>query len=296
MYTFSPMMVANFRKHHCRVCPYTREVLVLSTNLEIQTKHYSLVFRNRRGDEAIIKKLTHESWKIRIHRYIRGKPNGKLIWKSIQNGPTPHPMITDLILLFSVLHLFNTSIKSSTGKEIGDNVEMLMQGSVGLIQQRKEDLSYTISQSLRASCQKDSKEKEQSTSIVDPLAYVAHTTSAPVLSSPSTPSPQPTAQSPNDALMATMTQIANLLSGFQKLFHHQQPSSGLPPNQGTMLRCMMVTLLLEQFCGRLQEISTYQRFDCHWECDLIDVFVGNALVDDKLAMKATAALGAPSSV
>ncbi|GJW96391.1 hypothetical protein Tco_0178199 [Tanacetum coccineum] len=28
-------------------------------------------------------------------KYIRGKPNGKLIWKSIQNGPTPHPMITD---------------------------------------------------------------------------------------------------------------------------------------------------------------------------------------------------------
>ncbi|GKB71780.1 hypothetical protein Tco_0933192 [Tanacetum coccineum] len=28
-------------------------------------------------------------------RYIRGKPNGKLIWKSIQNGPTPHPMVTD---------------------------------------------------------------------------------------------------------------------------------------------------------------------------------------------------------
>ncbi|GJW67691.1 hypothetical protein Tco_0122115 [Tanacetum coccineum] len=37
----------------------------------------------------------YESWKIRIHRYIRGKPNGKLIWKSIQNGPTPHPMVTD---------------------------------------------------------------------------------------------------------------------------------------------------------------------------------------------------------
>ncbi|GJU70326.1 hypothetical protein Tco_1256585 [Tanacetum coccineum] len=52
MYTFSPMMVANSRKHHCRVRPYTREVLVLSTNLEIQTKHYPLVFRNRRGDEA----------------------------------------------------------------------------------------------------------------------------------------------------------------------------------------------------------------------------------------------------
>ncbi|GKD90557.1 hypothetical protein Tco_1366064 [Tanacetum coccineum] len=37
----------------------------------------------------------YDSWKIRIHRYIRGKPNGKLIWKSIQNGPTPHPMVTD---------------------------------------------------------------------------------------------------------------------------------------------------------------------------------------------------------
>ncbi|GKF18945.1 hypothetical protein Tco_0063863 [Tanacetum coccineum] len=37
----------------------------------------------------------YESWKIRIHRYIRGKPNGKLIWKSIQDGPTPHPMVTD---------------------------------------------------------------------------------------------------------------------------------------------------------------------------------------------------------
>ncbi|GJS75023.1 hypothetical protein Tco_0724904 [Tanacetum coccineum] len=62
------------------------------------------------------------------------------------------------------------------------------------------------------------KKQEQSTSIVDPLAYVAHTTTAPVLPSPSTSSPQPTAQSPNDALMATMTQIANLLSGFQKQF------------------------------------------------------------------------------
>ncbi|GJZ81329.1 hypothetical protein Tco_0646323 [Tanacetum coccineum] len=35
-----------------------------------------------------------ESWKIRIERYIHGKPLGKLIWKSIINGPSPHPMIT----------------------------------------------------------------------------------------------------------------------------------------------------------------------------------------------------------
>ncbi|GJV62498.1 hypothetical protein Tco_1473326 [Tanacetum coccineum] len=57
MYTFSPMMVANSRKHHCRVRvrPYTREVLVISTNLDIQKNHYPLDFRNRRGDEARIK-------------------------------------------------------------------------------------------------------------------------------------------------------------------------------------------------------------------------------------------------
>ncbi|GJS87053.1 zinc finger BED domain-containing protein RICESLEEPER 2 [Tanacetum coccineum] len=56
MYTFSPMMVANSRKHHCRVRSYTREVLVISTNLDKQKNHYPLDFRNRRGDEARIKK------------------------------------------------------------------------------------------------------------------------------------------------------------------------------------------------------------------------------------------------
>ncbi|GKA85324.1 hypothetical protein Tco_0806978 [Tanacetum coccineum] len=269
----------------------------------------------------------YDSWKIRIHRYIRGKPNGKLIWKSIQNGPTPHPMITDPpptdsaavpaprkkldsefseeenklemadtqaeIILSQGLprHIFNNLNQTSTAKEIWDNVEMLMQGSGRTIQQRKEDLFdeyerfraignesihdyfvrfhklvndmkitqlnipthqmntkfvnnlpaywgkyvtnvkqnmdisttpyvqiYTHLKAYEPHAKKTLKKQEQSTSIVDPLAYVAHTTSAPALSSPSTPSPQPTAQSPNDALMATMTQIANLLSGFQKQF------------------------------------------------------------------------------
>ncbi|GJV29894.1 retrovirus-related pol polyprotein from transposon TNT 1-94 [Tanacetum coccineum] len=269
----------------------------------------------------------YESWKIRIHRYIRGKPNGKLIWKSIQNGPTPHPMITDPpptgstvvpaprkkldsefneeenklemadtqaeIILSQGLprHIFNILNQTSTAKEIWDNVELLMQGSGRTLQQRKEDLFdeyerfraignesihdyfvrfhklvndmkitqlnipthqmntkfvnnlpaywgkyvtnvkqnmdisttpyvqiYTHLKAYEPHAKKTLKKQEQSTSIVDPLAYVAHTTSAPALSSPSTPSPQPTAQSPNDALMATMTQIANLLSGFQKQF------------------------------------------------------------------------------
>ncbi|GJV52786.1 hypothetical protein Tco_1448527 [Tanacetum coccineum] len=55
MYTFPPMMVANSQKHHCRVRPYTREVLVISTNLDIQKNHYPLDFTNRKGIEARIK-------------------------------------------------------------------------------------------------------------------------------------------------------------------------------------------------------------------------------------------------
>ncbi|GJZ07179.1 hypothetical protein Tco_0540972 [Tanacetum coccineum] len=269
----------------------------------------------------------YDSWKIRIHRYIRGKPNGKLIWNSIQNGPTPHPMVTDPpptgstivpaprkkldsefndeenklemadtqaeIILSQGLprHIFNILNQTSTAQEIWNNVELLMQGSGRTLQQRKEDLFdeyerfraignesihdyfvrfhklvndmkitqleipthqmntkfvnnlpaywgkyvtnvkqnmdisttpyvqiYTHLKAYEPHAKKTLKKQEQSTSIVDPLAYVAHTTSAPALSSPSTPSPQPTAQSPNDALMATMTQIANLLSGFQKQF------------------------------------------------------------------------------
>ncbi|GJS78739.1 retrovirus-related pol polyprotein from transposon TNT 1-94 [Tanacetum coccineum] len=269
----------------------------------------------------------YDSWKIRIQRYIRGKPNGKLICKSIQNGPTPHPMVTDPpptgstivpaprkkldsefndeenklemadtqaeIILSQGLprHIFNILNQTSTAQEIWNNVELLMQGSGRTLQQRKEDLFdeyerfraignesihdyfvrfhklvndmkitqleipthqmntkfvnnlpaywgkyvtnvkqnmdisttpyvqiYTHLKAYEPHAKKTLKKQEQSTSIVDPLAYVAHTTSAPALSSPSTPSPQPTAQSPNDALMATMTQIANLLSGFQKQF------------------------------------------------------------------------------
>ncbi|GJT29807.1 reverse transcriptase domain-containing protein [Tanacetum coccineum] len=90
MYTFSPMMVANSRKHHCRVRPYTREVLVLSTNLEIQTKHYSLVFRNRRGDEARIKKTWYNQ--VRIADYISTfKLFGLLYQPQTVFGLPPYP-------------------------------------------------------------------------------------------------------------------------------------------------------------------------------------------------------------
>ncbi|GJV82484.1 hypothetical protein Tco_1522382 [Tanacetum coccineum] len=74
----------------------------------------------------------YDSWKIRIHRYIRGKPNGKQIWKSIQNGPTPHPMITDPPLTDSAAVFPDTSsnnlIKQSMQRRFGICGVVLMQG------------------------------------------------------------------------------------------------------------------------------------------------------------------------
>ncbi|GJV37678.1 hypothetical protein Tco_1410155 [Tanacetum coccineum] len=39
--------------------------------------------------------VNYISWKFVNHSTFRGKPLGKLIWNSIQNGPSPHPMVTD---------------------------------------------------------------------------------------------------------------------------------------------------------------------------------------------------------
>ncbi|GJZ74536.1 hypothetical protein Tco_0639001 [Tanacetum coccineum] len=168
-------------------------------------------------------KVTTISWQVGIHRYIRGKPNGKLIWKSIQNGPTPHPMITDPPPTDSAAVPAPREKLDSEFSEEENKLEMAdTQAEIILSQGLPRHIFNNLNQTSTAKeiwvMWETLKKQEQSTSIVDPLAYVAHTTTAPVLPSPSTSSPQPTAQSPNDALMATMTQIANLLSGFQKQF------------------------------------------------------------------------------
>ncbi|GJR09046.1 retrovirus-related pol polyprotein from transposon TNT 1-94 [Tanacetum coccineum] len=241
----------------------------------------------------------YDSWKIRIHRYIRGKPLGKLIWNSIQNGPSPHPMVTNAptegqtgvnmpimkldseftpeetncenadtqaeIILNQGLprHIFNILNQTNTAKEIWDNVVMLMQGSGRTLQQRKEDLFdeferfraignepihdyfvrfhklgkyvtnvkqnmdisttnyvhiYTHLKAYEPHATKTLKKQEQSSSIINPLAYMAQATPTTSLPPLSTSQPQPAILSPNDAMMATMTHIANLLSGFQKQF------------------------------------------------------------------------------
>ncbi|GJS92423.1 retrovirus-related pol polyprotein from transposon TNT 1-94 [Tanacetum coccineum] len=280
----------------------------------------------------------YESWKIRIERYIRGKPLGKLIWRSIQNGPTPHPQITVTegqgdaavqvtrdkrdeefteiennkeladIQATNILsqglprHVFNILNQTRTGKEIWDNVELLMKGSGKSLQQQKEELFdeyerfraignesihdyfvrfhklindmkitqldipthqmntkfvnnlppywakyvtnvknnkdisattyvelYTYLKSYEPHAMKTLKKHEQSTNIVDPLAYLAQTTHYHAPTQTTTPpppqygpltssTPQQVPQSSNDAMLATMNQIINLLSGFQKQF------------------------------------------------------------------------------
>ncbi|GJR30157.1 integrase, catalytic region, zinc finger, CCHC-type containing protein [Tanacetum coccineum] len=88
---------------------------------------------------------------------------------------------------------------------------------------------YTYLKSYEPHAMKTLKKQEQSTSIVDPLAYLAQTTHYHAPTQTTTPpppqygpltssTPQQVPQSSNDAMLATMNQIVNLLSGFQKQF------------------------------------------------------------------------------
>nr|GEW06300.1 hypothetical protein [Tanacetum cinerariifolium] len=188
----------------------------------------------------ILVESDYESWKIRIERYIRGKPLGKLIWRSIQNGPTLHPQITETegqgassvqvtrhkmdeefieiennreladiqatnILSQELLrNVFNILNQTRSGKEIWDNVELLMKAYLASI-------TYHLM-------------------LIQPTNLPPSTTSL-------TLSPQPAAQSSNDVMLETMNQIVNLLSGFQKQFpptNNQLRTSSNSRNHATM--------------------------------------------------------------
>ncbi|GJU24221.1 trichome birefringence-like protein 2 [Tanacetum coccineum] len=134
---------------------------------------------------SMLEESDFDSWKIRIQRYIRGKPNGKLIWNSIKNGPTPHPTTTDTtgegeqqtqvirkkrddefteaenikeladIQAINILsqglprHIFNTLNQTETAQEIWENVELLMQGS-GLTEQQQKEILFDQYERFRA--------------------------------------------------------------------------------------------------------------------------------------------------
>nr|GEX87269.1 hypothetical protein [Tanacetum cinerariifolium] len=81
---------------------------------------------------------------------------------------------------------------------------------------------------------------EQSSAVVDPLAYLAKTTPTLSTTSPVTvPTPQSSGDSHNDAMLATMNHIANLLSGLQKQFpptNNQLRTSSNPKTHATTTR------------------------------------------------------------
>nr|GEY73670.1 hypothetical protein [Tanacetum cinerariifolium] len=253
-----------------------------------------------------------ESWKIRIERYIRGKSLGKLIWKSFKNGPTPHPTMTvttgegeeqiqvtrektdeefteaennkeradiqatNILSQGITRHIFNILNQTKTGKEIWENVELLMQGSVYqwntkfinnlpsywgkyvTIVKNSKDIStvryvdlYTHLKSYEQHAMKTLSKMNQTSGNADPLAYMAQATQSslytplqqypqPITSSLSqyvpllprnTPALQQAPQSANDAMLATINQIMNMFSGFQKQFpptnNHLRTSTNL---------------------------------------------------------------------
>nr|GEX84260.1 putative retrotransposon Ty1-copia subclass protein [Tanacetum cinerariifolium] len=84
---------------------------------------------------------------------------------------------------------------------------------------------------------KSLKKKEQSSAVVDPLAYLAKTTPTHSTTSPVTvPTPQSSGDSHNDAMLATMNQIANLLCGNTGTKGIQTTGSGVN-NSGKKVIC-----------------------------------------------------------
>nr|GEZ17872.1 hypothetical protein [Tanacetum cinerariifolium] len=92
---------------------------------------------------------------------------------------------------------------------------------------------------------------------VDPLAYLAHylkhqtstIVASPTYTSSSTLAPEQQAQSGSDAIMATMQQLVNLLSGFQKQFlrmnNHLRTSSN-PRSHATVHEGQIVTEIVQR--------------------------------------------------
>nr|GFC01832.1 hypothetical protein [Tanacetum cinerariifolium] len=92
---------------------------------------------------------------------------------------------------------------------------------------------------------KSLKKKEQSFAVVDPLAYLAKKTPTHSTTSPVTvPTPQSSGDSHNDAMLATMNQIANFLNGLQKQFpptNNQLWTSSNPKTHATVHDRQIVT-------------------------------------------------------
>nr|GFB18137.1 hypothetical protein [Tanacetum cinerariifolium] len=167
-----------------------------------------------------------KSWKIHIERYIRGKHLGKLIWKSIKNGRTPHLMIKvttgegEQQTQVTREKTDEEFIEAKNNKERAD-----IQNNKDISTVSYVDL-YTHLKSYEQHAMKTLRKMNQTSWNADSLAYMAqatqlssYTLSQYVPPPPQyAPAPQQAPQLTNDAMLATMNQIINMLSGFQKQF------------------------------------------------------------------------------
>nr|GEZ66029.1 hypothetical protein [Tanacetum cinerariifolium] len=179
-------------------------------------------------------------------------------------------------------HVFNILNQTRTGKEIWDNLDIPShQMNTKFVNnlppywakymtnvKNNKDISattyveiYNYLKSYEPHAMKTLKKQEQSSSIVDPLSYLALTThhltpTQPTNPPPSTSSltlpPQPATQSSNDAMLATMNQIVNLLSGFQKQFpptNNQLRTSSNSRSHATVTDNKGKLMICYNYCG-----------------------------------------------
>nr|GFA54139.1 hypothetical protein [Tanacetum cinerariifolium] len=136
----------------------------------------------------------YESWRSHIERYIKGKPHGKLILKSIQNGPTPHPQTTDLAPEGGAVSPPRNKRDEEFTKEDNRNeltdiqaINILSQGfpKRKYVTHVKNNMNmstvtyvelFTHLRTYEEHALRSLKKKEQSSAVVDPLAYLAKTT------------------------------------------------------------------------------------------------------------------------
>ncbi|GJS54857.1 retrovirus-related pol polyprotein from transposon TNT 1-94, partial [Tanacetum coccineum] len=158
---------------------------------------------------------------------------------------------------------------------------------------------YTYLKSYEPHAMKTLKKQEQSTSIVDPLAYLAQTTHYHAPTQTTTPpppqygplissTPQQVPQSSNDAMLATMNQIVNLLSGFQKQFpptNNQLRTSSNSRSHATMHDGQIITETIQRRApSNCKEKGTV--LDAKAEAFLVDVEC-TAPYDQPLAITTT---------
>nr|GFD39481.1 hypothetical protein [Tanacetum cinerariifolium] len=83
-----------------------------------------------------------KSWKIRMERYIRGKTNGKYMWKAIQTGNSPRPQVTDQPTE-AVPHPIareNTDDEYTDAENLKEQFDIQVAGSGKTLERQKEDM------------------------------------------------------------------------------------------------------------------------------------------------------------